>query len=204
MGWACGADIWVRFAPNTCICTAPFPRLRPPTELMTPGFGWTCGNQPIYIWAMTLVHLWGGWGRNVVIITCVGCVRLTGVTVWFTIVPADPWAPENICNSLEAEKVNRSNQTGNDGTPEKSWHLHYNTVQPVAGVVTSTDVGCNTEGSWAGVPALSDDAITTLSAGTSCWELNWLVAWGWAGCLACSRMLCWALKHISCLTHTVF
>lgn len=153
--------------------------------------------------------IYRGGGTNVAVITCVGCVRLTEVTVWFTIAPADPWAPENTCKSFDAEKDNRSShQTGNDGTRDgemADWfcHLrHYSNDRPVAGVFTSTDVGCNTEGSWAGGPVLSDDAITTLSAGTSCWELNWLVAWGWAGCLACSRMLCWTFKHINCLRHT--
>lgn len=35
--------------------------------------------------------------------TCTGWVRLAGVTVWFTIAPAGPWAPENTCKSLDAK-----------------------------------------------------------------------------------------------------
>lgn len=104
---------------------------------------------------------------------CTGWVRLAGVTVWFTMAPAGPWAPENTCKSLDA--ANKKEQTVSGVLRGEAEHHLWEeeASRPVAGVLTSTDAACSTEGSCtAAAPAVADDEITTLSTGTSCWELN--------------------------------
>lgn len=120
----CGAGIWVRPGPNTCICIPAFPRVIPPTELITPDFGGTCAENQKEGLNTDITHqsthfeinhracLSRNWLCDV-ICTCAGWVRLAGVTVWFTIAPAGPWAPENTCKSLDAKtRGNKSLQKG--------------------------------------------------------------------------------------------